>query len=973
MSMHRRNRRSKRQRRRLLFQSMESRRLLAGDGLDCSPIASAEGEASVDSPSAYHNSEAPTDVNDDGVTQALDALLVINHLIDHGSNQDLTGPNETGLYPDVNNDGVVSPIDVLGIINVLINDSDDSSGSDDDSDDDSGMGDDADEDVEGDEDGDVSDDEGDEDEEGSDDEDLMGDDDDTAGDDDSTGDDDDSSDDGEDSDGDEDLPDEDSDDDEMLGDDESEDDGSDSDDSDDQGDDEQGDDEQGDDEQGENGNPFIVGSELIGSDESEEVIGFESDDTLTGGDGGDVFWVTAGDDVITDFNPDQDVLKVSDFANGEDGIATLTSLGAIAALSEQITIDGETALVIDVDGDQGDSQTTLIGITIDDLTEENVYFEPDESDLPVDVTHLPMTTIQLSDGTIAEFEGHDFEVHPLPFQLVSGDQASVDFINEHLGLVDSDDDTDDDSDDDPDGGGDGSDDDDPDMDGGDGDADEDDDSDGGNGDDDDPSDDDSDSDGGNGDSDTDGDTDDGGNDGDSDTDGGDGDTDTDGGDGDSDTDGGDGDSDTDGGNGDDDSDDGTDTGNDDTTGLNLQIDDSLIGTTEGFEIRTNGIFAVWWDPQAGPLEPGPEVVFELLDEVRNDVRDNLGLGDPPNTAAGFYFNVFVHRGEDDRFPNFLGNGVGFEANTDLPDLALPVGLHDDRSNVLHEGFHVFQTSSSYEVVDTNPDAPWIVEASAEWYQAHRNPTDERSFVVAGSPYALPHLSWWYTPGREPEGVTDDNGWLYGVREYAMSSFLYYLTNIESVDPAVIAGVYATDSTLTAQEYIFNEVGGDNLREMFADWAVRNAAGLDFLSPEQVDFALNELAAETTPDEVKNNILELDASEADGTFEPSQELTPGGWAYNSIKINNTSDTTYTIDVMGDATGSQGAAAHFEARVAVVNQGTTTYFDVPMAGTTNGRFTLDATENDSEIYIVVASTPDQLTGTQTYGYQIDISTS
>ena len=119
--------------------------------------------------------------------------------------------------------------------------------------------------------------------------------------------------------------------------------------------------------------------------------------------------------------------------------------------------------------------------------------------------------------------------------------------------------------------------------------------------------------------------------------------------------------------GDEDSDqnDGTDDNSSDSDeNLNLQIDVSHTGTTEGFEVRTNGIFAVWWDPQAGPIEPGADAVFERLNEVRNDVQTNLGIGNPPNTDAGYYFNVFVHRGEDDRFPNAFGNGVGFEADTD---------------------------------------------------------------------------------------------------------------------------------------------------------------------------------------------------------------------------------------------------------------------------------------------------------------------
>ncbi|MEM6778486.1 MAG: dockerin type I domain-containing protein [Planctomycetota bacterium] len=409
----------------------------------------------------------------------------------------------------------------------------------------------------------------------------------------------------------------------------------------------------------------------------------------------------------------------------------------------------------------------------------------------------------------------------------------------------------------------------------------------------------------------------------------------------------------------------------DTNPLNLQVDASQVGTTEGFEVRTQGIFAVWWDPTVGPINPGADAVFALLEETREDVITNLGFSDPPNPESGYFFNVFVHRGEDDRFPNFFGNGVGFEAPNDLPDLAIPEGLHDDRSNMLHEAYHVFQTSSSYEVVDTNPDAVWIIEGSAEWYQASRNPTEPRSFIVAGSPYALPHLPWWYTPGQEPDGVVNDNGWLYGVRDYAMSSFLYYLTNVESVDPSIIAGVYTTNSELTAQEYIFNEVGGDSLREMFADWAARNAAGLDFLTDEQVDVALNELAAETTPGEIKNNVLELSDDEANGVFRPDSELTPGGWAYNSIKINNSRDMTYTIDVLGDATGSDGAASHFEARVAVVNGDTTTYEDIAMDDNRSGQFILNTTSADSEIYIVIASVPDQLGGRQTFDYQVEIS--
>ena len=402
----------------------------------------------------------------------------------------------------------------------------------------------------------------------------------------------------------------------------------------------------------------------------------------------------------------------------------------------------------------------------------------------------------------------------------------------------------------------------------------------------------------------------------------------------------------------------------------LAIHENIVGR-EGFEIQTDGIFAVWWDQ---PFDHSDETgeLFSLLNDIRTDVANNLGLGDPPNPAAGYYYNVFIHHGEDDRFPNDWGNGQGFGPQG-LPYLTLPAGAHEDVSNVLHEGFHVFQTSSAYDVVDTNPDAVWIIEASAEWYQSSRNSDDPRAFITAGSAYALPHLSLWYMPENSPPTVDPSNDWLYGVKPYAMSVFLHYLTNVESVDRAIIPGVYSTNSPLTAQEYIFNAVGGDNLRNMFADWAARTAVGLDYLTEEQLEVTMDELDFFTDPDEVHAHAIELTGGQANGTFSPELSLQPGGWAYNAIKIDNSADLTYTFDIRGDATGSQGAASHFEARLAVVNGVNVTYQDVLMTDSLSGQISYSTTSADSELYLVISAVPDYLMGNQTYDYEVDITTS
>ncbi len=63
-----------------------------------------------------------TDVNDDGLTTALDALTVINHLNSGAEGKLSLDAVSTGAkldFTDVNNDGTVSPLDALLVINQL--------------------------------------------------------------------------------------------------------------------------------------------------------------------------------------------------------------------------------------------------------------------------------------------------------------------------------------------------------------------------------------------------------------------------------------------------------------------------------------------------------------------------------------------------------------------------------------------------------------------------------------------------------------------------------------------------------------------------------------------------------------------------------------------------------------------------------------------------------------------------------------
>ena len=181
----------------------------------------------------------------------------------------------------------------------------------------------------------------------------------------------------------------------------------------------------------ENGGVFSIENEekdvyplvavLSGTTQSEKLQGFESDDTVTGGGGSDLFPLTTGNDLITDFDPSEDMIDVGDFARDSDGFGVLTSLAAIAANSKEIVDElGGKALLIDVDGNLGDSTTTIVGIGIADLTEDNVFFGVGGASIPpLEFTHIAEFLVTYSNGDVVLFPGHDLSRHPIEGQLIS--------------------------------------------------------------------------------------------------------------------------------------------------------------------------------------------------------------------------------------------------------------------------------------------------------------------------------------------------------------------------------------------------------------------------------------------------------------------------------------------------------------------------------------------------------------------------
>ena len=64
------------------------------------------------------------------------------------------------------------------------------------------------------------------------------------------------------------------------------------------------------------------------------------------------------------------------------------------------------------------------------------------------------------------------------------------------------------------------------------------------------------------------------------------------------------------------------------------------------------------------------ILFLLLLLPRTDCLTNLGMADPPNPPAGYYFNVYIHHPSEDNFSSGWGLGVGTDI-FDMPYLTGP--------------------------------------------------------------------------------------------------------------------------------------------------------------------------------------------------------------------------------------------------------------------------------------------------------------
>lgn len=413
---------------------------------------------------------------------------------------------------------------------------------------------------------------------------------------------------------------------------------------------------------------------------------------------------------------------------------------------------------------------------------------------------------------------------------------------------------------------------------------------------------------------------------------------------------------------------------------------SLHGNLTYCDTMTRGIFIVWWDKDFNYASTASLVLDSML-AYRTSCLTNLNLQDPLNAINGYYCNIYIHTPGNTsdyftvNYPSW-GNGVGGDANgypfMTLPTFVLEPNYAGGRwRNLAHEAFHIFQSHGMWNITpgiyNTN-DGEWFVEASANWFSYNRYPNDLKSFIESTILVNTPHVPLWLNRQNFP--IYYPNNWQRQVHQYALATYLYYLTHNAGVADSALVGVFYSGTTLTPQEFLYNQLGGTAMCTYFIDAAAHMTNGFDFLLPAQHTAAQNEWNTYASSTD-NNQFIQTYTNTGTGTwFQPADSITTHAWSFNTYKLLNTLTQSYTFELNGNATGTYGDNAHFQGKIVLQNSVTgTSYHTLIMNNAYQGALTLNLTPTDTAAYFIIASMPPVFKDVnpmfQLFPYQMRIS--
>ncbi len=394
------------------------------------------------------------------------------------------------------------------------------------------------------------------------------------------------------------------------------------------------------------------------------------------------------------------------------------------------------------------------------------------------------------------------------------------------------------------------------------------------------------------------------------------------------------------------------------------------------EVVTSDHIAVWWGPGSGDLSSVASLVLTDMEAAWAKAIGTLGLSSPPGTPQ-YCTNIYLAGtgGSTDALNRGFGtdvNGVPF-VNLPIDDaddfLITPPGPNSYSAFTAHEIMHVFQVGSPFP---STGDHAWYLEATSEWFVDILYPTDTDGLDTVAAYLLNPQLPLWAT--RYNQGVDQATlSWSRRFHDFGAQAFLIWLSDNAAATPTIADAFRLAPDGALPQEWLFDNLAPSvDMAAEYAEFAAHAAT---------VDFSRNAAAIEThvadwevaalNDGDVNTQTAVWGDTGTDGVDppmtwrRPPAALRPAAWAYNAIRVDVTTNGTFTVDFNPDATGSALTASALTASIVVNRAGVRDYTHSLVGGTA----AVPVLAGD-ELWLVVASTPDLFSGSEVFDYQYRI---
>ena len=375
---------------------------------------------------------------------------------------------------------------------------------------------------------------------------------------------------------------------------------------------------------------------------------------------------------------------------------------------------------------------------------------------------------------------------------------------------------------------------------------------------------------------------------------------------------------------------------------------SNINVDQDLDYLSSENFVVWWDKRYNHSDYAIDILRWSEFAAQRLIENGFNK---PSEYDDHKFNVFIIRDNaygPDVFPENMGQATHYAINGGPNVITYPfynnfqvlTTLNYSAMDIIHETTHVFQANRTSYIDDS-----WYTESTAEYFQSLYL-ADQRFGTLRHIPQML--MSSYLRPwdSYRADGIQH----LYGLH-----LLLHYLDWEGIINSKWVASSFSKiPSNKSPFEYLATDI--PNFKNIFLDFAM-HAVAIDFKywTDKIIAEKVNLLKQSWWKWGDTSHWLTLKNTGTGGVYK-SPENTNEAWSFSSIKIENTSKSTYLIDFKPDQTNYRlGLVILVNGKYSYSEIGSTEKINLP---------------DNSNGYIVFVNMPNDFRGQNKYPFKIKI---